>query len=454
MNSVPRQSKKYELSDLDRLAPPMMVKAFLLYEYELSSTAHLDHLITSLREGLKNAILHVPFMEGRVQIDASGKPYIEASPDVYLELNIRHFSPTEHKSYGALVESSFAADDLDHVKLLPELPGGQQQVCMVQLNVIPGGLILGFEMHHAVGDWTSMDAFLSLICRSAKAYYRDLPTPVHRPDLNRAPFNAEETTIATSQTDMLDKCPGFSVIDTKALPVADQPAPPPAVQTKIYRATDLSVQNIKQQCTHLEGVNYITSYDCMAALLWTSITRARLIRHPEKHSSQSISANPINLRSRDPKNATSQDYFGNAALPSWVGPIDVQLLLADNGLSTAASLIRKSINASSMASIKDLARLVRSLSPSERLGIPMDFHNMDILMNSWYSGKAENYDIGTGSPYAFRTHRPNTGACCLILPNFSRSSTRVYEIFIQVPAVEHELLREDPRFSSCFELLG
>ncbi|KAJ5647939.1 hypothetical protein N7490_004311 [Penicillium lividum] len=450
MNPIPRQSR-YELSDLDGLAPPMMVKAFLLYE--LSQTADLDKLITSLQEGLKNAIFRMPFMEGSVQVDQSGRPYIELNSENCLALNVRYLL-SEHKSYAALVKSSFAPDDLDHTQLLPELPVGQQQACAVQLNVIPGGLILGFEMHHAVGDWTSMDTFLALICRGAKAHHQDLPMPVYTPDLRRGPFNAEEITAGTSQQELLGECPGFSVIDARSRTAFAQPAPPPAVQTHIYRATDVSVQKVKQLCTTLDGVDYISSYDCISALLWTSITRARLLRDPEKSSSQSISANPINLRSRDPENATSQEYFGNAVLPSWVGPIDVQCLLAENGLSIAASLIRKSINASSVSSIKGLARLVRSLSPSERLGIPMDFHNMDILMNSWYSAKAENYNIGTGSPYAFRTHRPNTGACCLVLPNFSRSSTRLYEVFIQLPVEEHSLLQEDTVFNSCFELLG
>jgi hypothetical protein len=452
MTSVGKQLKDYELSDLDKVVWPTMVKAFLLYE--LSSTANLDQLIASLQEGLKNAVLHVPLMKGRVENDDSGKPHIKIAPEASSELSVRYFSSTEHKSYESLVDSSFSADDLDHLNLLPELPAQSMRVCVAQLNVIPGGLILGFAMHHTAGDWASTDALLSLICRGAKAHMHGLPMPVYIPDLNRDPFNGEETTASTSQKDLLDKCPGYFVVDMKAFSGANQLPTPPAVQAKIYQATESSVQDIKQRCTPLEGVDYITSYDCIAALLWTSITRARLHRHPEKLSLQSIAANPINLRARDPENATSQDYFGNAVYPSWVGPIDVQSLLSDNGVSTAASLIRKSINSTTVASAKHLATLARSLLPSERLSFPMNFHNMDILMNSWYSGKAENYDIGTGSPYAFRTHRANTGACCLILPNFSHSSTRVYEIFIQLPAEEHDLLREDPGFSSCFKVLA
>lgn len=451
MDSTTQNSTRYELSDLDRIAPPMMVKAFLLYG--LLQATDLDQLITSFREGLRNAVAQMPFMQGTVQIDETGKPYIQTSTDTSLELKIRHFSQTEHKSYSDLVENSFAADDLKPTLLLPELPHGQQQVCMLQLNVVSGGVILGFAMHHAAGDWTSMDAFLTLLCRGTKANHHSLSMPIHKPDLDRTPFNAEATVSSVSQEELLANCPGFSVVDSSVAGFPAKPSLPPAVKTHIYRATGSSIQNLKQKCTPI-GVDYLSSYDSIFALLWTSITRVRLLHQPEKRSSQSISANPINLRVRDPTNATSQDYFGNAILPSWVGPVDVQSLLADNGISTAASLIRTSINESSVESVGHLTKLVQSLSPTGRLGIPMDFHDMDLLMNSWYSGKAENYDIGIGSPFAFRTHRPNTGACCLILPDFSHSSSRIYEVFVQLPVEEHCSLQEDPQFSSCFELLN
>lgn len=449
MKTGTEQPQHHELSDLDRLAPPMMVKAFLLYE--LSQTVDLDKLIVALQEGLRNAILHVPLMQGHVRFGESGKPYVQTSPDQPLEMHVRHLPQTEYKPYSELVESSFAADDLHPDMLLPESRFGR--VCVLQLSVIQGGLIMGFAMHHAVGDWTSMDAFLALLCRGAKAHYHNLTMPVHIPNLNRAPFNADEATGSISQKKLLSNCPGFSVKDTNVPVITAQSPLPPAVQTRIYRTTEANIQNLKQQCTPV-GVAYLTSYDCISAVFWTSITRVRVLHHPEKRSSHSIAANPINLRLRDPENVTSEEYFGNAVLPSWVGPVDVQSLLAENGISTAASLIRKSINESSMGSIRDLTMLVRSLAPSERLGIPMDFHNMDILMNSWYSGKADNYDIGIGSAFAFRTHRPNTGACCLILPNFSRSSSREYEVFVQLPAEEHRSLCEDMQFSNCFEILN
>ena len=439
---------RYELSDIDSVVPPSMVKAFLLYE--LPQVVDVNKVIVSLQEGLKNAILHMPLMQGHVMTGDSRKPYIQTTPDQPLELHIRHLSQTEHKPYSELAQSFFAAEDLHLHMLLPEHSFGR--VCALQLSVIQGGLILGFAMHHAAGDWTSMNAFLALLCRGAKADYHGLSMPVYTPDLNRAPFNAQENVGSIDQKELLARCPEFSVEDI-TVPTTTTQSPPPPIQTRIYRTTEASIQNLKQQCSPV-GVAYLTSYDCISALLWTSITRARLLHHPEKHSSHSILANPINSRLRDPEHATSQDYFGNAVLLSWNGPVDVQSLLADNGLSAAASLIRKSINESSLESMKDLANLVRSFSPSQRLGVPMDFHNMDVLMNSWYSGKAENYDIGIGSPFALRTHRPNTGACCLILPNFSRSSSRVYEVFVQLPAEEHRSLCEDLQFSSCFEPLN
>lgn len=80
---------------------------------------------------------------------------------------------------------------------------------------------------------------------------------------------------------------------------------------------------------------------------------------------------------------------------------------------------------------------------------------MDILINSWYSGTAEKYDIGTGFlPTAFRTHRPITGGVALVLPNFSKGPTREYEVFVQLESQQHELMRRDPEFARYFEHLA
>ena len=306
-------------------------------------------------------------------------------------------------------------------------------------------------MDHRVGDWVSLNAFLSLVCRGSHAYQDDLAMPVYTPDLNKAPYNCQFMDTGVSQSELLSKCPGYYVIDLKTM---SPPKSPPAYQTCIYRITSTAAQQLKRRCMTLDGVKYVSSYDCISAILWQAITRARVWLCSKKKAAQSRLLHPIDLRCRGPEKITSEKYFGNGVVPSQVGPIDIDLLLSSQGLAIAASMIRKSINSISMGSIGDITALSKSLGPTEMLGYHADFHDMDILMNNWFSGKAEDFSLGNGMvPHAFRPHRPITGACCLILPDFSRGGPKAYEVLVQLQEEEHKLLQQDTEFLGFCEVL-
>ncbi|KAJ5081235.1 hypothetical protein N7456_013473 [Penicillium angulare] len=437
----------YELSHLDKIAMPIVVKAFIVYELE--PTVNRKDVVTSITEGLANGITQCPFMAGKIYFDDSGKPFIKRLPEDQLECTIQEFAPGEHKSFHALQDSCFPPEEFNPDRLLPSFLVGERPVGALQLNFIEDGLILAFAMNHLAGDWSSMNSFLSLVCKSSKAYQQGLCMPTYAPDLNRSAFNGDPHA-NIPQGELLKGCPGFYVNENAFIP----PKMPPQFSTGIYKITNSAVKRLKQECTKmLNGVDYVTSYDCISALLWVTVTRVRTQLNPENISSQSRFLHPIDLRSRDPEHKTSPSYFGNAVCPSQAGPINVEMLLAKEGLGTAASLIRKSINEVSMASIENLTTLVASLAPAERLGFHANFFDMDVLLNSWFSGTAADFAIGNGLvPQAFRTHRPVTGACCLILPNFSFGEERLYDIFVQLDEREHQLLRQDQTFLDFSEI--
>lgn len=157
---------RYGLSDLDRQAPDTIVKCFTFYK--LQETLDLDKLKQALQQGLDNAIKHLPFMAGNICVDQSGKPYIEVVPGSHVELRVKHYTSSEHKSFADLAQNSFHPDDLDLAMLLPELPADHIPACGLQLNVIESGLILASAALHFAVDFTSMKIFLGPYVWAAK----------------------------------------------------------------------------------------------------------------------------------------------------------------------------------------------------------------------------------------------------------------------------------------------
>lgn len=442
---------RYELSDLDRQAPDTIVKCFTFCK--LQDTLDLDKLKESLQHGLDNAIEHLPLMAGNICVDPSGKPYIEVVPGTHVKLRVKHYTDDEHRSFTELAQNSFHPDDLDLAMLIPELPADYIPACGLQLNVIDGGLILACAAHHFAVDFGSMKVFLGVIHMGSKAYYHGYPLPTFPVSLDRTPFNGQPIPEGVSKQDLLDQCPKYQVIDLEetlncrlnTVSLADH-------QMRLYEISEVEIAELKQQCRLPEGVNYVSSFDCISAALWKSITRARVSSTPENKSVHSSLVFTMDLRRRDPEHVTSLTYFGNAVDLIQAGPLNVESLLGDEAISIAASSIRQTINGATISSIDNLTQLIHCLAPNEKLKFDADFEHMDFLVNSWFIGAVEYFDFGAGLPQAFRPKpNPLRAAFCVFLPSFGDSSKGTRELLIQLRAKEHEMLLEDDFFSKYFK---
>ncbi|RAH43116.1 uncharacterized protein BO95DRAFT_216068 [Aspergillus brunneoviolaceus CBS 621.78] len=452
--------KSYELSDIDKMGFTKTVK--IVFFYELQATVDTENLISSLLEGIRNATRQLPFMAGDLQFNEAGKLCSVTTADSEIDVNIRRFEPTECEPFSALAKGSFSPE-LDLTRFLPEEPVGKQPACKIQIGVIDGGLTLGLRLNHAAGDWTSLDTCLSLISQSTKAHLEGQAMPTYTPDLNRAAFNTPAPDPAITRADQLAKVPFFSVIEKSQFKIN----PPPPCRANIYRISEPTIQRLKAECTpHLDGVDYITSYDCISALIWTAITRARLHVLPDKSNAPTRFVHPIDVRTRDPDQKTSPQYFGNAVLGTLAGPLPAQDLIASadgatdapapaRSLATAASLVRRSISHIDVSSFAAMTGLLASLTPTETLAPNADFGDMDLFMNTWYSGSVEKYDLGAGVvPAAVRVQAGMPGACASILPNFSRGGPRVFDVYVQAPVEVYEVLDGDEQFLKHFELVA
>ncbi|KAL4883173.1 transferase [Aspergillus karnatakaensis] len=441
----------YELSDLDKTGFTKSVKAVLFYDIH---GADPESLMSSFRLGVCNATQSLPFMAGHLHFNESGKLCIVTSPDSSIEVSVRHFTNTELPPFAVLAQGFFSPT-LDLSPFLPEGPKESHPVCLIQLGVMEGGLAIGFQINHAAGDWVSIDTFFSLVCQGTKAHQEGqaLPLPTNPLDLNRTPFNTPAPDPRISQEDRLAQLPLFHVLEKSKFKF--NPAAP--TRAGIFRITESTIQQLKEQSKpHLEGVEYITSYDCISALVWTALTRARVAVHPEKAACSSRFVHPIDVRSRDPENKTSNGYFGNAVIGTLAGPITADILTKTDtrSLAVAASQVRRSINAINVSTITHMTALQASLPDTHMLIPNADFADMDLFMNTWYTGTAAKYDIGGAAgpgPVAFRVQAGMPGACAMILPNLSGGTSRVFEVYVQAAVDEFRVLASDGEFLRFFE---
>ncbi|PWY66383.1 hypothetical protein BO94DRAFT_540666 [Aspergillus sclerotioniger CBS 115572] len=435
----------YGLSDLDKGGFTKSVKVVLFYY--IPATVDPERVVSSVFEGVKNATRQLPFMAGHLQFNPSKTLCIETSPDSSVEVSIRRFTSTECEPFSILAKASFSPN-LDLTRFLPQEPTPTHPVCLIQLSLIQGGLVIGFRVDHAAGDWVSLDTFISLVCQSSKAHQEGQVMPAYTPDLHRAPYNTPSPDATLSQQDRLAQIPLFHIVNKSQF----QFNPPPSTRAGIYRITESTIQQLKAQCVpYLDEVEYITSYDCISALIWTSLTRARLHIHPDQANTPTRFVHPIDVRSRDPHHKTSSRYFGNAVIGTLAGPVPATTLIS-NGLAAAATLIRQSIHAIDISKIGHLTALQASLADTEMLLPNANFAGMDLFMNTWYTGSADKYDLGaTAGPVAFRVQAGVPGACAMILPNLAGGATRVFEVFVQAPVSEYECLMKDKGFLDYFE---
>ncbi|GCB20530.1 10-deacetylbaccatin III 10-O-acetyltransferase [Aspergillus awamori] len=441
--------RTYDLSDLDKAGFTKTVKVVLFYD--LQATVDPESVISSLLEGVKHATHLLPFMGGNLQLNESGRLCIVASPDSSVQVSIRRFTSTECNPFHVLAQDSFSPSKLDLTRFLPEEQTAKHPVCLMQVSLIQGGLAVGFRVDHAAGDWVSLDTFISLVCQSSKAHQEGLTMPTYTPDLKRDPYNTPALNITLSREDRLAQLPLFHIIEKSKFQVKS----PPPTRAGIYRIAEPTIQQLKARCAqYLDQVEYVSSYDCISALVWIALTRARLHIHPDQANAPSRFVHPIDVRSRDPEHKTSLQYFGNAVIGTLAGPVPATTLISDGdrSLAAAATKIRQSIHAVDISKIGHITALQTSLADTQILLPNADFAGMDLFMNTWYTGSAAKYDLGGAPrPVAFRVQAGVPGACAVILPNFYESDTRVFEVFVQAPEPEHEALMEDVEFLKYFE---
>ncbi|KAI0877509.1 transferase family-domain-containing protein [Hypoxylon argillaceum] len=447
------------LSNLDMVSPNSLISSFLLYKLEPEYNVKL--VTEAVTEGLQVAAEQIPLLRASIRFDG-GKPRKKLSQGS-LRFRVRHFNRWEHKSYDELAAASFRPSELDQASLVPVEAydnAEEKPVLVTQLSFIPGGAILALGFNHIASDGVSRDLALTAICRASKAHMQGLPAPRTSFDFRRSLLATPRALLQKPRDQLAEYAKDYSIMDAVAVAGAAAAAKAgrsanAANKTNIYRIQGAAVDELKRHCKPMGGVEYIATYDCVVGMLWKSLMSARAQVKPQLRDADSRILHAVDLRGRT-EAAPSRRYFGNAVKQVGAGPLPMAQLLGPDGLSLAASYLRKSILETSVADVGGATALAQMMGPSETLVFfpRRGIADQDFMLSSWYFMDTAEYDFGMGPPAAVRPPDAAIPGFAFLFPDCERrDGSRCYDIYLTLPVAEQEALSRDEVFRRWFSIV-
>ncbi|KAK7947843.1 uncharacterized protein PG986_008729 [Apiospora aurea] len=429
---------RFELSDMDHTMPKIYVQIAEIFE--LPPDANRDDIVKSLAEGLAFALGQYPVLAGVLRMDASnGRMWVTKKQDSTVGLFVRDASASgDLPSFDYLETNDFPIQLIDGHKALPKIVTEKQLfsplgdnaddhatvISTFQITFIAGGLILAAAIHHNCSDGPGCNGFLTTWAENSAAASRREPfKPIDRANANRGQLSAPKPSPAR-----------WKELDGKFPILKDLGAPPPApppdfvmpkLKVRMWHVPRSRAAELKSACAPADKDKWISTYDCIMALFWKTITRAKLPLLNPAMSKEVIMAHAVNTRNMlEPP--LPDRFLGNAvALPRVsVGSIE-ELVRApgDDGKSSnlpqLAAAVRESIRTITPQYAAELPEWVAGLEDRRYIAIAMDsFLGMDLAGTSWQAMTPyEQHDFGFGLPKAMRWPHPQFEGYVFVLPS-------------------------------------
>lgn len=279
--------------------------------YSLDDAADLNAIISTTCAGLQTLMRdEYRFLAASVYEDpTTGHSFAKRTRGAQSRFTV-HINDLRHTSdfptYAALAAAHFPVSALEDPRLLPPTftpfptapkDGSGIPVTLVQLNVIRGGLIIGLAINHRVVDARGLDA---IVARWA-AHTRALFAPsVHAPPppFDRAALDREPLDWAVAEGKKVDwRDP--AVPSMRCLPDGAPTGPgvkPEDMASRIWHVSASKLAALKARASSAgDGEEWVSTNDCLTALMWRCITRARLARHGIDAVSCAKDARPVKL---------------------------------------------------------------------------------------------------------------------------------------------------------------
>ena len=436
--------------------PKYHVRTTLFYELPNSTQESRETIVESLKSGLEKLAEQIPHLTGRVVYDANrnrgtlkttgsddgivlvttGVDEVRSDFAPFVELKKVRFAPwkiPENKTYPEALVSPMTAFE-GHDTGLP--------ACIFQLTFIEGGLIVGMATHHLVVDGTSVD----LIIQAWAAQCRGTFIPVYTDrSVLLGPNEPDYSRTSDLEQAMIRR--GCMVNSTKVDPenpwtnfLMSDPT-----KAAIVRFSAKSLRDLQAKIKAEDPTKSISTADCLQAICWKALTKAKL-QHPDnENAKESWSVFPITFRShRIPE--VPQNYIGNCILMNGTS-LPVEELQSDKGAVKAAMALRSAVERVDSAYLKEAIAWVNDIAdPNARTFLTSPPKKMDCGVTSWAYTKYAKWDFGFGLPTAVRP--PNLSASYMfILPaRMDLDSEPCFEAYIAATDETHRLLLADKDF--------
>jgi hypothetical protein len=370
------------------------------YSLKTLGSAGADLLVDMIRNLVSETITQYPVLAGTVQLDpeAHGMRVVAHMPAAGAGEDIDPGTSTGSQAeilkvvrqgqhtpkYDELQASNFHPSKFDVASLSP-FPNATPPldtptpVFGAQVNIIEGGILIVFQLHHTIADGRTMGQLFNYMCSLLEQKQSEVPPMVfHVPDF-------EDGTELGEPHKLVQDCPERVLVGAVGgaegvTSPAREHRPPEGERGAASQAlliTSISrVDTLYEQCTKaLEeaGITFrISKNDVLGAFLWSYITSARHSLGSLPGTSHTSCHIPVDIRKRVSPEITDS-YFGSAVLTVSARQVvktvvDATLAYDANHdalpIAKLACLIRQSINQVDTAFVKRRHQLALSVEAS------------------------------------------------------------------------------------------
>ncbi|KAL3451564.1 transferase family-domain-containing protein [Aspergillus insuetus] len=460
MTETPRIER---LSPLDLLMPSIYIRAVLVF---LPTTpTPVAGIQQALQRGLDGLSRQVPWLSGQIYStvsDENARPLeIRSNKDNTPTLVDKGSVSASYKDLAARgMPPEEIPDEIWPVPSMTDdaaLATGVPVFAASLFRFADEGVGLCVCIHHAAVDAMGFSEVVRLWARNVTHSTFTLPGSLRYRNERLASALAKDlATVSAISTDtLLARHPEYSMT-------------PPALPTEFPASTSnmfaipVHWLNVLKELLGKRS-SPPTTNTILSALIWTSITRVRLLRTPGRSEETSHLVTAVNGRSRlgNKENffSTSENpYFGNTVLYALSKHPFQALAAADSdpisSLAEICTLIATSQSPTTINSqhIAEVHRLVESKPDPRALFVGWDlFGSIDLTITSW--ADADLYGVefggGLGAPAFVRFPYMEADGVAIIMPRKSRGSDgEVLEVVVALRTDDMAALEEDEMWAT------